>query len=180
MISLDGKTKRYVAVLPNTHLIKGSVLMSQYAYERLNCDYCAFFLSSGTSNERNFPNTWLPFYGIDKNWLIKAGILGNTAGKYFRDVKNSGITINTKLKEFLSRFDFDWQLRISASFLQENSYWDENPKLRNYVLGGDKPTLIIKLPQEEVNGEENINQWLDTHGAHCLGSKLKMETDDEF
>ena len=171
------------------------------------CSYQPFFLSTGTTVTEgviNFSNIWFPFYRISHtDWLHKASDLGNTAGRVYltlkrlNDEENWGITHQT-IKSFLLRFDFFWQIKISARMDIPNEEldkrgcaWDQMLKLKEFVLTHNydeksksfvpeegSEVLIPSLPSSIVNGKEKINEWLKSNHAMCVEEKTEVDDND--
>ena len=162
------------------------------------CSYQPFYLSSGTSVSEgmvNFPNVWFPFYRISNvSWIRGATGLGNTAGRVYNIVKrlngeeNWGMTPQV-IYSFLSRFEFFWQIKISARMntppneeLYERGYaWNQMLKFKNFILTHNydeenktffpetcEVLLIPSLPIGTLEGKEEINEWLKRNDALCL------------
>jgi len=110
---------------------------------------CPFYLSSGTSNEVNFPNVWFPFlriketedrkfYDQDRGWIHKSSMLTNSRvfkNAFYQLFKDKfGEDIETKYKNtfiaFFEKFSHWWQVSISSTMdVGANSLWNHDPFL---------------------------------------------------
>lgn len=155
-----------------------------------SCTRCGFYLSTGVSNEANFPGVWFPFLRINteekRGWIQKAQTLQNSPS-FKKALAKKGIEVkqNSFLYYFFEKFSHWWQVSISAALQTENTLWNVHPDLLaiktlaltrvfdlvDEVLKRD-PSVVkcYKLKDNVVNivnNPEDVNAWLDKSEALC-------------
>jgi hypothetical protein len=106
------------------------------------CKNCAFYFSTGTSNEgKNFPGMWFPFlriketlkrnsYDQDRGWIHKAHNLSTANTLKQQLSKKFGIKMTPFLDVFLEKFSHWWQVSISAALPSApDALWNIHPEL---------------------------------------------------
>jgi hypothetical protein len=116
---------------------------------RPSCKNCPFYLSTGTSNDINFPNVWFPFLRIketedktfvnqDRGWIYKASMLKNSRrfkdafDKLFknRNPEDNIVKYEKTFNSFFEKFSHWWQVSISAAMdVDASSVWNHDPFL---------------------------------------------------
>jgi hypothetical protein len=116
---------------------------------RPQCTNCGFYLSSGTSNEINFPNVWFPFlrvketektYSSDqkRGWINKSTMLCNSIRfktafyRLFEERYNEdiGTKYENTFISFFEKFSHWWQVCISAALITDaHNIWNTDPFL---------------------------------------------------
>jgi Asp-tRNA(Asn)/Glu-tRNA(Gln) amidotransferase C subunit len=116
---------------------------------RPKCTNCGFYLSSGTSNEINFPNVWFPFlrvktsvktysYEQERGWINKSQML--CLSKRFKTVfynlfkqqynEDIGTKYENTFISFFEKFSHWWQVCISAALITNaDNIWNTDPFL---------------------------------------------------
>jgi hypothetical protein len=125
------------------------------------CKRCSFYLSTGTSNDVNFPNIWFPFLRIqeqksklskvDRGWINKTTNLvipsqenekpftrqfSRKFREFFKQQYNEDLDqyINT-FKYFFEKFSHWWQVSVSAALdTNADSGWNNDPFLLKIKL----------------------------------------------
>ena len=155
------------------------------------CKACAFYLSTGTSNEgANFPGMWFPFMRMQeqagktmpRGWLSKAyGLEGSSLQEKLAQI---GIEQTPFLFTFFEKFSYWWQISMSAALpSRPDSLWNVHPELRKvrdaalmYVYDrwdgfarSDQMVQEYLVPECEERAEspEAINAWLGRHNSLC-------------
>lgn len=165
----------------------------QYGYP--TCRYCAFYLSTGTSNmSKNFPGMWFPVSRIkttekkysddmDRGWLSKMYGLQNLP-EMWQGLAKLGLPKSDFLIVFFEKFSHWWQVQISAALPSDpRSLWnvhEELIKLKGIVLNWDffryegfnKEKIITayivgNCNNTQLESPEEVNQWLEQHDALC-------------
>lgn len=162
---------------------------------------CGFYYSTGTSNElgANFPGMWFPFYGIKTRkyddsktpigWIHKAS--GLRVDLVMRYLESKGLKITEEadkktLNFFLEKFNFWWQIQISATLPQgAESLFNTNQlmmQLKGILLSNimdynglikDVDNQIVtyydldtKICQKiEESDDKSVNSWLIQNNA---------------
>lgn len=161
---------------------------------RRRCTRCAFYLSTGTSNDVNFPNIWFPFLRMKENennmssmkrgWINKSQGLVNPYAEtekpftrqfskkfrqFFKEKYNEDINqyINT-FKYFFEKFSHWWQVSISAALdTNADSGWNNDPfllKIKILVLQYD----YLYFENEFVPRNDIIKRYLVRNPRHEL------------
>ena len=144
----DFKNIRHLTVvsIPKDNFNKKNQWLPSGRYMNWNtCQKCAFYLSTGTSNEgKNFPGMWFPFMRVQersggtmpRGWLDKSYGLEGTSINNPSDVlkmlnKKFDVKITDFLMVFFEKFSHWWQVSISASLPSApDSMWNTHAELR--------------------------------------------------
>lgn len=201
----------YVDVLGNTRHLTIIRVPKQYfnnkgqwlpegRYMKWNtCKSCAFYISTGTSNEgKNFPGMWFPFMRAKettkgemmRGWLEKAyGLEGSEVLRSLN--KQFGIKITEFLMVFFEKFSYWWQVSMSAALPSHpDSLWNTHPELRdikiialeNTYASFDRKFIksqnvqVYHVPECVVKATtpEDINRWLGSYNSLCYAEDSGM------
>jgi hypothetical protein len=153
------------------------------------CTNCAFFNSTGTSNEINFPGVWFPVLRITQDgWIAKAQFLCKSK-IFMKNLEKFGINVseNSFINIFLEKFSHWWQVSISSALpsTTQTCLWSTHPDLiklkaiaLNYVYNPDESIFyhsdaIIKKYNintdncPKISNKDVVNDWFYSKNALC-------------
>lgn len=180
--------RRYLAVVKIPDYV--FAMSAKPLYRSTGCKNIGFYLSSGTSNETNFPGMWFPFTCVEPvGWIRKEKGLDLFFRRYWLENKDIfGVKI---VQKFLEKFAHFWQVRISAGMPSDpDSLWNKIPamiKLKEFALTHvynertrtiektDIPPVYYILPdcaqkrfETTEQGYIQVNDFLAENNALCV------------
>lgn len=152
-------------------IVKRRMLIFQYE----NFTPCAFFQSTGTSNiqSKSFSGTYFPFYGENKNGLIKSSeFLSFSLKPWQRIFKQKGLSI-----QFLKYFTYFYEFKISA--LIGSYYWNEivSPETKQFILSHQWTVTKEETTEIDEFGEEAV---VDEIGEFIVSDPLPITSTNIF
>jgi len=130
---------------------------------------CPFYLSTGKSNDTNFPGMWFPFFRIktlpakhslskmEKGWIYKAW--GLQSVKKLRERLNTrfNIPLPTEGKEtqdmlycLLEKFSHWWQIQLSLQLpIEHSTLWETNDLLKEFKK------IVLNYDYDNFLGDNN-------------------------
>jgi len=160
---------------------------------RPTCKNCPFYLSSGTSNEVNFPNVWFPFLRIKetknrkyfnqpRGWIHKSTMLCNSRRfknafyQLFKDKFDEDIEPKSKntFITFFEKFSHWWQVSISCVLdVDPSSLWNHDPFLLKVKL------LAIEY-SFELNPRDDITHFKPRNEDEKITRYIINDIEDEY
>jgi hypothetical protein len=129
---------------------------------------CPFYLSTGKSNDTNFPGMWFPFFRIktlpakqslskmERGWIYKAWGLQSVKKLRERLNKRFNIPLPTEQETedilycLLEKFSHWWQIQLSLQLPIENgTLWETNPLLREFKK------IVLNYDYDNFLGDSN-------------------------
>jgi len=152
-------------------IVKRRMLIFQYE----NFTPCAFFQSTGTSNiqSKSFSGTYFPFYGENKNGLIKSSEFFSFSLKPWQRIfKQKGLSI-----QFLKYFTYFYEFKISA--LIGSYYWNEivSPGTKQFILSHQWTVTKEESKELDEFGEEAV---VDEIGEFVVSDPLPITSTNIF